>query len=255
MQQESQNQNQNPEQQPQQQEKSKAVFVVSSAIHAKHGIYKTEERLAQTIETCKSIKERTGADVFVLDGGCEYITEEEQSQLNDHIDLFLSYAKVQQIQEIQQVPNHDIVKNMIEIMMYGMFFTEYKQKLIDGYDRVFKISGRYTLNDNFDLDFHMNQKDKIVIRGPYTTQFNAQITGGVVLQYMSRLWSFDSNLTSYITEVYQNMLAHMVDRLNNKGYIDIEHLLYEHLNSKIVVNPKMIGIQGNIAPNGREISE
>lgn len=247
--------NQNQEQHPQQQEKSKAVFLVSSAIHAKHGIYSTEQRLAQTIDTCRSIKEKTGADIFVLDGGYQFITEDEQKQLEDHVDLFLSYSSQPQIQEIQRIDNWDIVKNMIEILMYGMFFTQYKQKLIDEYDRVFKMSGRYVLNDDFDLDFHMNQKNKIVIRGPYTTQFNAQITGGVVLQYMSRLWSFDSSLTSYILDVYSKMPGHMIQRVNNNGYIDIEHMLYHFLNSKIVVFSKKIGIQGNIAPNGVGIME
>lgn len=250
MQQEKQNQEQQP-----QQEKSKAIFLVSSAIHAKHGVYSTEERLAQTIGTCRSIKERTGADVYVLDGGYQFITEDEQKQLEDHVDMFLSYSSQPQIQEIQKSNNWDIVKNLIEILMYGMFFAQYKQKLIDDYDRVFKMSGRYVLNDDFDLDFHMNQKNKVVIRGPYTTQFNAQITGGVVLQYMSRLWSFDSSLSSYILDVYSKMPGHMIQRMEDKGYIDIEHMLYHYLDPKIVVLPKKVGIQGNIAPNGVGIKE
>lgn len=250
-----QQENQNPEHRPQQQEKSKAVFLVSSAIHSKHGVFKTKERLDQTINTCRSIKERTNADVFVLDGGYQFITDEEKNQLEKHIDMFVSYSNVEQIQSIQKERNWDIVKNMIEILMYGMFFTQYKQKLIDNYDRVFKISGRYSLNDDFDLDFHLDKKNKIVLRGPYTTQFNAQITGGVVLQYMSRLWSFDSSLTSYILDVYQRMPEHMVNRLNSGGYIDIEHMLYHFIDPKLIVNPKSIGIQGCLGANGVGIKE
>ena len=83
------------------------------------------------------------------------------------------------------------------------------------------MSGRYVLNDDFDLEKHVSAKDKIVVRGPYTSQFNAQITCGVTLQYMSRLWSFDASLIDYIVEVYKQMFGHMQNRLQEGGYIDI----------------------------------
>jgi hypothetical protein len=43
--------------------------------------------------------------------------------------------------------------------------------------------------------------------------------------------------------------------LNSGGYIDIEHLLFVHLDPSKIQKIAKIGIEGNIAPNGNGISE
>lgn len=235
---------------------SESVFLVSSAIHAKHGIYDTQTRLEQTIETCKSIRNKCDAEIVVLDGGYKDITGEERDILSQHIDKFYSFADAENVNQIQQVPNHDIVKNMIEIIIFGSFFDKaVDDGWRDTYKRIFKMSGRYTLNDDFNYDKHMNEKDKVVIRGPFTSQFNSQVTGGVSLQYMSRLWSFDAFLLPYVRDIYTDMFNHMTDRLNAKGYIDIEHLLFHHIDPILVSNIGKLGVEGNIAPNGARVSD
>jgi hypothetical protein len=235
---------------------SDGVFLVSSAIHAKHGIYDTSTRLEQTIETCKSIRNKCDADIIVLDGGYQDITEKERDTLSQYIHKFYSFADADNVQQLQQVPNHDIVKNMIEIIMYGSFFDKAVE---DGwrekYKRIFKMSGRYTLNDDFNYDKHMQATDKIIVRGPFTSQFRQEITGGVSLQYMSRLWSFDAFLLPYVRDLYTDMFNHMTERLNAKGYIDIEHLLFHHLDPILIENIGKLGVEGNIAPNGARVSD
>jgi hypothetical protein len=254
----SQNQEQeNLQQSPQSDQQNKSLFLVSSAIHTKHGVYDAEARLNQTIETCKSIKSRCNADIILLDGGEKSLTIEEKKILSDYIHRFYDFTEEDTVKQIQKIDNWDVVKNMIEVVMFGSFFdlmstTNLK---LPHYDRIFKMSGRYTLTDEFDHDFHLQQEGKIVIRGPYTSQFNSTITGGVTLQYMSRLWSFDSCHLEYIRDTYVDMFNHMNERLNNGGYIDIEHLLYHHLHHTLIVTPKRIGVQGNIAPNGHAIME
>lgn len=235
---------------------SESVFLVSSAIHAKHGVYDTQTRLEQTIETCKSIRNKCDAEIVILDGGYQDITKEEREVLSQYIDKFYTFSDAENIQQLQQVPNHDIVKNMIEIIMYGSFFDKAME---DGwrekYKRIFKMSGRYTLNDDFNYDKHMQATDKIIVRGPFTSQFRQETTGGVSLQYMSRLWSFDAFLLPYVRDLYTDMFNHMQERLNTKGYIDIEHLLFHHLDPILIENIGKLGVEGNIAPNGARVSD
>lgn len=235
---------------------SDSVFLVSSAIHAKHGVYDTQTRLEQTIETCKSIRNKCDAEIIILDGGYQDITKEERDILSQYIDKFYTFSDAENIQQIQQVPNHDIVKNMIEIIMYGSFFDKAME---DGwrekYKRIFKMSGRYTLNDDFNYDKHMQAADKIIVRGPFTSQFRQETTGGITLQYMSRLWSFDAFLLPYVTDLYTDMFNHMTERLTAKGYIDIEHLLFHHLDPVLIENIGKLGVEGNIAPNGARVSD
>jgi len=234
--------------------KSNSLFIVSSAIHTKFGVYNSEERLDQLIRTCESIRERTMCDIVVVDGGEKFITQEEQMRLEPHVNRFFSYCDADLTKQLHKLNVQDVVKNVIEVFMFGAFFHSEVAK-IKNYRRVFKMSGRYTLTNEFDYNFHMQQTGKIAIRGPYTSQFTKEITGGVIFQYMSRLWSFDADLTEYMIEVYKHMLRNMIDTVNGGGYIDIEHSLFKFLDPNIVVNPKKIGVIGNLAPNGATVTE
>jgi hypothetical protein len=248
-------QTQNPQEQENPQN-NKSLFVVSSAIYSNHGVYDTKERLLQTIETCKSIHSRVDScDIILLDGGTSDLSDEEKDELNPYINEFYSYADTENVKELQKSKNWDIVKNMIEIMIFGEYFEENKQSIQKDYNRVFKVSGRYNLTNDFDYQYHLSAKNQIVIRGLYTSQFPPQVTGNVTLQYMSRLWSFDSSIINYISAVYKNMFDHMNDRLKSGGYIDIEHLLYHHLDCRHTKVVSKIGIEGNIAPNGQRIND
>lgn len=228
----------------------KNLFLVSSAINAKHGIYTPRERFLQTYESCKSIKDRChNADIILVDGGLKPINDGQKEKLSKFITDFIFYGDNLKVKEIQKSNNHDVVKNLIEIYMFmdvlnGPDFSQYS--------RIFKMSGRYILDENFDIKKHTGP---IVIRGPYTSQFAPAITGGIELQYMSRLWSFDINQHDYIGEVYKRMYEHMVQRLEEGGYVDIEHLLFHHLDKSLVINIDQIGVTGNIAPNGHGVKE
>jgi hypothetical protein len=43
--------------------------------------------------------------------------------------------------------------------------------------------------------------------------------------------------------------------LNAKGYIDIEHLLFHHLDPVLIENIGKLGVEGNIAPNGARVTD
>jgi hypothetical protein len=241
---------------PKNQKSPDGLFLVSSAIHTNHGIYSAEQRLEQTVNTLKSIKQKCDADIILLDGGLKSPTEEERKVLEEYTDSIISFSDASSIKDILAIPSQDIVKNMAEIVMFGSTFQdigvsgEYKK-----YKRIFKMSGRYVLNDNFNYQTHIDAKDKIIIRGPYTSQFTSAQTGGVIFQYMSRLWSFDSELLPNIAETYGKMFETMNRVLIQGGYIDIEHLLFAYLDPSRIQKIAKIGVEGNIAPNGVGISE
>jgi hypothetical protein len=219
-------------------------------------VYNPEQRLEQTLNTLKSIKERCDADIVLLDGGLKSPTDEERKVLEEYTKGIVSFSDAPSIKDILAIPSQDIVKNMAEIVMFGSTFQDigvsgdYKK-----YKRIFKMSGRYVLNDNFNYQTHIDAKDKIIIRGPFTSQFTSAQTGGVIFQYMSRLWSFDSEMLPNIAEAYGRMFKDMNMVLTGGGYIDIEHLLFVHLDPTKIQKIAKIGIEGNIAPNGNGISE
>lgn len=236
---------------------NESLFLVSSALTTRHGVYHRLTRINQTKDTLASIKKHCpAADVVIIDGGQRDLEEYEKKSLFNDILEFRSFASDSNVKQIQKVDAQDIVKNMIEIYM---FKTYYEYMLANDwhkkYKRIFKLSGRYVLDDRFEYNKHLECENGISILKPKPSQFPAEITGNANLQYMSRLWSFDASLLSYITDSYTNMFNDMKSRVESGGYIDIEHLLYKHLDDKLITRFDVIGVSGNIAPNGHEISE
>lgn len=237
--------------------KGESLFLVSSALTTKHGVYHRSTRIRQTNNTIDSIKRFCpAADFVIIDGGQRDLEDYEKKILFKDALEFKSFANDPTVKSIQSVPSHDIVKNMIEIYMFSKYF-EY---MLDNnwhkkYKRFFKLSGRYELNENFDYQKHLSCTNGIVISNIRESQFSPELTGNAVHQYMSRLWSFDSCLLPYISDTYNTMLSDMKTRVESNGYIDIEHLLYKHLDQKMITNFNVLGVKGNIAPNGVEVSE
>ncbi len=234
-----------------------SLFVLSSAIHTRFGVFDTETRLSQTLDTCKSIKKYApNSRIALLESGAKQLETDIIDKLKEYdVDVY-DYTNHPDVINITKVDNHDIVKNVVETLVFSNFYMQQFDDNQESYQRIFKMSSRYVLNDDFDYNYHMNAKNKIVIKGPYTSQFDPKITGGATRQYMARLYSFDYSLLPYIMCVYQNSLDNMIERINNKGYIDIEHCLFKYIKSNFDnFTDKKIGIEGIIAPIGRHVSE
>lgn len=237
---------------------NESLFLISSAITTRYGVYHRGTRIRQTKETIASIRTHSpSSDIVIIDGGQRDLEDyEKKSEMMNGILEFRSFASDDTVKQIQKVDNHDIVKNMIEIYMFKTYYEYMLSKdWHKKYKRIFKLSGRYTLNDNFDYDKHLSCSNGIALLSPRESQFPLHITGNAILQYMSRLWSFDASLLDYVTNAYTNMFNDMKSRIESGGYIDIEHLLYKHLDDKLITKFDVMGVSGNIAPNGMEVSE
>jgi len=223
-------------------------FIITSAIHTSYGKCSTEERIEQTRETLRSIETyASGSSVAIIDCG-------EKSVDKDIFDCeVIDYTKNENIQvHLQEYlrTNRDlepdiIIKSMLEIMMFG----DYLKNITGSYERIFKISGRYKLNSNFNHQKHLESKNKVVILPPYTSQnlYNFDVKSSM-FQYMTRCWSFDSSLLLDIIETYDKMKVDILYASRTEKQADIEHLLYRHLNKKIVKNINRMGIEGYWAP-------
>lgn len=223
-------------------------FIITSAIYTSYGKCSTEERIEQTRETIKSIETyASGSSMSIIDCGeksvndnlfdCELIDYTK----NEEIQCYLSeYLK----KNIDIEPDI-IIKSMLEIMMFG----DYLKNITSSYDRIFKISGRYKLNSYFNYQKHLEAKNKVLILPPHTSQnlYNFDVKSSM-FQYMTRCWSFDFSLLSTIIETYDKMKVDILYASKTKKQADIEHLLYRHLNKKIVKNINRMGIEGYWAP-------
>jgi hypothetical protein len=226
-------------------------FVVTSAVNSKFGVYKPEERMQQTLMTLKNIRQKVpGCKIIVMECAGTMLTEEQSELIEDNCDLLLDFSSDPDVYAIYQSDNWDVVKNSTEIMCFGRAISMCLDDLdFEGYDRIHKMSGRYLLNDDFNLDVYEQNPDRIVIGPKNASQFPFEVTG-IELQYMARLWSWPVAQTERVIQVYNDSLAYIGERVSQGGYADIEHVLYKFLPQELVTEIPLLGVEGSIAPNG-----
>jgi len=229
----------------------KHCFIVTSAVNSKFGIYSPEERLAQTVITLQNIRFRVpGAKIIVMECAGTALNQVQSDTLENNCDLLLDFSKDPDVLAIYQSDNWDVVKNSTEIMCFGRALRMCQDDGdFEGVDRIHKMSGRYILNDDFDLEVYEQYTDKIIIGPKHRSQFPFEVTG-IDLQYMARLWSWPSNQTERVVQVYHDSLTYIGQRVSQGGYADIEHVLYKFLPQHLVQELPVLGVEGFIAPNG-----
>lgn len=233
--------------------------LITSAINTKFGIYNTEQRTEQTLATIANVKSKIpDAKIFLLEMSGIGLSEDQKNLLMGKVDHLIDFSTDKNVVGLfNSTDNWDVVKNVTEVMCFrAALKTLLDSGVVFHIDRFFKVSGRYLLNDDFDINYYSGYKVKpcIVVAKRKDSQFPYQLTQ-VEQQFMSRLWSWPADLTEEILGVYTNSLNYMYERLQAKGYADIEHCLFKFLDHDKLIEKGMVGIQGNIGPNGVAVND
>ena len=235
-----------------------SVFV-TSAINASFSVYKPEDRLKQTLATIASVRKfLPEAEITVVECSVPAINADYERALVDQTDHFVSLSNDPNVIYMTENGDRgDVTKNLTEAMVLRKLMSvAAKQGWFADSDRIFKISGRYLLNKNFNISVHTDpaNAEKFVFRKKNLSQFRPEHTG-VPLQYQTRLYSFAPVLFDRYSQVLDDMIDTMQDYFNQGKYIDIEHLWWKLLLSDEITELDKIGVSGNIAPNGQQIDD
>jgi hypothetical protein len=232
------------------------AFVVTSAINSKFGVFSPAERLTQTLDTIKSIRDRVPtAKIFIMECCGTPLTDEQRTALAKVCNVLIDFSTNADVQAMYDNDNWDVVKNGTEIMCFGNALEMLRDAgEFKDVDRIHKMSGRYILNNLFDPDtYEDTDVKKMFVIGPkYKSQFPIEVTT-VPLQYMARLWSWPVELLDDTIEIYRNSFIFFAERVSQGGYVDIEHVLYKFLPQQQVHEIENLGVEGCIAPNGQAI--
>jgi hypothetical protein len=225
-----------------------SLFLVTSAIYTSYGKCSTEERIEQTKETIKSIETYApGSTIVLLDAGDKSVNIDFGVELIDYtIHPKIQFHLQEYLSNNKDLEPDIIIKSMLEIIMFENYLKTYST---NSYERVFKLSGRYKLNSKFNYSKHLEAKNKVLILPPYHSQhlYNTKVSSSI-FQYMTRCWSFDSNLLKKIIETYIKMKKDIIVASRTEKQGDIEHLLYKHLDKRLVEHINLMGIEGYWAP-------
>ena len=228
-------------------------FFVTSGINCPYGLISATERLNQTIGTIKSIKEkRPDAVIMILEGGKEPLSIDQRRKLDGYVIDFTSHPTIR-FAHMQNV-NSLYVKGPCESLMIAeaLLLVDTKEG-----DRIFKITGRQMLSDQFDYSKH-DVKGKYVFK---TKDGGVKYYGGDInwifteFQYKTRLYSICGSLLDQAREDFANIHRNIIDCYSHNSFIDIEHATYRTLKPELVHEIAPVGLTGIQAENNEVITE
>ena len=219
----------------------KKCFYVTSCIDVENNIpftyskqrsfFSNEERFRQTVYTVNSINCLCpDAHIFVLD----------TSKPNQKYKLILeSYPNVQYIQMINYLneTEHKIItegnhKTVGELVLIQNFIKNFKFELTN-YDYLFKLSGRYYLDNTFDSKKFKSKKIyfKTPLMFEWEESWNYEMVdrrkeqeNNFLYQYSPVFYGYHSSYLDYFEKLYSNILNIIEDP--NAQHYDIETLMY-----------------------------
>ncbi len=225
----------------------KHLFLVTSAINTRFGRWSAEERLMQTIRTLKSVRERIpDAVIYLIESSSVKIDHDISLTLLDHCDRVIDFGGNETVVELyESTDNWDIIKNLTELMVFSRALQMLEEhNMIEGIDRIHKLSGRYELNDFFNPNFY-ETTDKIIFATKVESYIGSMgIDPTVPFYYVSRLWSWPIKDHALVNEFYAKAINEFTDANKIGDYLDIEHLLYKLIPKSHVLEVPKIGVEG-----------
>jgi hypothetical protein len=224
------------------------IFFVNHALKVNQlSVYTEEERFKQTIETLNSIDKYCPSNqVFIFDSSPEMPNTEYIQELNDRGAIFFYSGNEPEVRDYS-LKGHRSVAESISFIYFLSWFK--KQDFVS--KRIYKLSGRYSLNDNFIKD-EERFEDSFVFSDaldswmpPFRQEFAA-----VDKLFRLRLWHMDYNLLDTFDEKLRSILNDCL-----VFGIDVEHSYYKNLHTYKTIELEKIGVCGNIAPSGDYIDE
>jgi hypothetical protein len=240
----------------------KFLFLVGSAVeHFKSNdfsYFTAEQRFEQTLETIRSVKEKVpDAYICVYEVSPIKISEKYRERFIEESDLFLEFYGEPGIQllydNLNKQPDRFVYgKSMLECRALLNVFEYMKtHNIFSDVTRVFKISGRYTLNNYFNIeDYKTSFLQNYYVAKLYSYDSKRfEDTENIYLDLyaakgmvVTGLWSFDRFLFGDVVDALEKSFGYMERAIQYTAGIDIEHSLYHFLDRNKILNIPTLGL-------------
>jgi hypothetical protein len=236
----------------------KFLFIVtSSIIPFKVGsAHSPQERFKQTLDTIKSIREKVpNSIIWITESSAVELPEEYSTELIKQSDYYVEHYDDDVLKQLYEnldacPEKFDFGKSLLETRSLFNTFTQIEDL---NFTRAFKISGRYTLNNEFDIaDYESRILNNHYVMQSHTMKddiFN--LICGVEGQVTTGLWSFDKSLLNETIQMYQKCFDYMEKMIMYTGGIDIEHSIYKWIDHSKIIRVPFLGVNRNHGPNGQ----
>ena len=212
-----------------------SAFIVTSCIKniPGRGAFSHQERYEQTFDTFKSIRRLSpDSKIIFADDSIEELPQEWLDELNKYTDITLTFNNHHQIQELSRSG----LQSLAECLLMIQVFEEMKKY---NFDRLFKITGRYCLDDGFDISHYENLDGCFV----YKKRVQSWMSPNWWL-LDTRLWSVSSSLLPEAISMYKNMFQPL-----SQGF-DLEHATAMFIPQEKLVEFDKVHLKGRVARDG-----
>ena len=239
----------------------KFLFLIGSALkhfqQEKFSAYDEDQRFNQTLETIQSVRNKVSNSYIVLFECSAYSIDEKYKEvLRDRCDLFLEFYEEPVLKQL-----YENISTRPELITYGKSLLETrgllntlyeikKHNLFSDSQRVFKLTGRYLLNDDFnikDYESRFLENRYVIKKYDYLTQDEllenvyAYLYGAKGMM-VTGLWSFDRILFNEAVEALEKSFFYMEKMIQFTAGTDIEHSLYRFIDDKKIIDVSNLGL-------------
>lgn len=240
----------------------KFLFLVGSSLEYYEdncSIYTPEQRFRQTLDTIDSIRSKVpNSYICIFENSYKPISDEHREILKERVDLLLEFYddRVMKLlyENISQHPNLFLHgKSLLETrgLLCALYHLRKTQVFADA-RRIFKLSGRYTLNEDFNVkDYESNLLDKYYVCKvfEYPQRERDELTDnlyGFIFKspgsMVTGLWSFDRFLFNETVDALEKSFVYMEKMIQTTCGIDIEHSLYYYLDKNKIIKSSNLGL-------------
>jgi hypothetical protein len=201
---------------------NKNIVIITSKIYISNNefsyiknrsIYSKDERYIQTIETINSVRNKI-PDSYILFFDNSIFTENEFNELNKLVDCFINITNDDNINFYTDKFKYKAFSEMFQmIKCYEYFLSKINVKNIKN---LFKISGRYVLNDNFDYNIFNNDdnifkrnRDLLNLKYYYTSFY--KISNNYIEDFFKILNNTFYNKDRYLEMNYEEIIPEIID--------------------------------------------
>ena len=256
----------------------KFLFLVGSALkhfqEDKFSAYDEQQRFEQTLETIECIRKKVPNSYVVLfECSSKSIDEIQKDILKVNTDLFLEFYDEPVLKQI-----YENLEARPELITYGKSLLETRGLLNTLYviknhnvfndtQRVFKLTGRYLLNDDFDIQDYESKFLEgyyVIKKYDYLTEEEQNLNEeslenvysylyGARGMMITGLWSFDRMLFTDTIEALEKAFVYMEKMIQFTAGTDVEHSLYRFINKDNIISIPNLGltmVKGMSGENG-----
>lgn len=214
------------------------IFIISSCLKPKVGVIDHEVRYTQTLNTIKSIRDRVSDSIIVfVDSSPTPIDDDKVETIKHQVDYFVTLFNHSRALEMgeQGLKTPGEAYNMI------VAFDIIRSNGLQNVQRVFKITGRAELTDDFHIEDYIDLGDKYIFK-----KRNASWMSPALQLVDTRLWSFSFNMIEEVA----NLMVNVYNEYFNTGW-DMEHLVFKHIDKEKFVEKEVLGLKCQVSSDGR----